>query len=715
VSFEIRQGNVFDVLPTLEPQSVQTCVTSPPYWGLRDYGTAKWEGGDADCKHAGRSKPRRDTAGATGMEHGRFKDTRTQPAKAYVEPVRDVCPCGARRVDDQVGLEPTPEEYVEKLVRVFRDVRRALRDDGTLWLNIGDSYAGSWGAQSRGDDYPGTLEGGSMLSARQILAHPKTTQTGSLKNTPGLKPKDLIGIPWRVAFALQADGWWLRSDIIWCLSGGTRVYARTQNGDAPATLKDLVRLKPETVKLWNGRIWTQVRGWSETPRATQYEIELRSGERIGCTAHHQWPTARGIIRSDALVVGDEIATRGLPEPEERSESPEHIPDDVGWLCGLYLAEGSRSGKTIQIAGHDREDARHRRLTRIARTYGAAVAVYHTSPNGVTANIESAGVLAAVIDRYIGGRCAKDKHLRPACWRRSNAFLDALLMGYLEGDGHLDAKNGRWRLGFTRNDTLAGDIRTLGARLGYAVVLKPQHTKFRGRLFPIYRGEVRLTRSGHHNERHLGEVVAIRKSRARRFYHVGVADDPHMFVLASGVLTCNSKPNPMPESVTDRPTKSHEYLFLLAKSERYYYDADAVREPHTSGHNTEEGLAARAAIGDPNGKRGTTKSMNTGRDRMKPPSRPPGYIGHVNGRNRRSVWTITTEPFPESHFAVMPQALVEPCILAGSKSGDLVLDPFCGSGTVGVVALRHGRRFLGVELNPAYAEMARKRIAGPLFT
>src|SRR6202007_2136663 len=118
-------------------------------------------------------------------------------------------------VDGQIGLEDTPAAFVAEMVGVFREVRRVLRDDGTLWVNLGDSYAGSWGAQSRGSETPGTLQGSSMLSARQIDAHPKRTQTGSLKNTPGLKPKDLMGIPWRVAFALQADGGYLRQDIIW--------------------------------------------------------------------------------------------------------------------------------------------------------------------------------------------------------------------------------------------------------------------------------------------------------------------------------------------------------------------------------------------------------------------------------------------------------------------------------------------------------------------
>lgn len=162
MSVTVINADVLDGLRSLESDSVQCCVTSPPYFGLRDYGVA-----------------------------------------------------------GQIGLEATPDEYVERLVDVFREVRRVMRADGSLWLNIGDSYAGSWGAQSRGDEYAGTLDGSSMLSARQIKAHPKgRTHVGSLKNTPGLKPKDLIGIPWMLAFALRRDGWWLRSSNVWAKPNG---------------------------------------------------------------------------------------------------------------------------------------------------------------------------------------------------------------------------------------------------------------------------------------------------------------------------------------------------------------------------------------------------------------------------------------------------------------------------------------------------------------
>ena len=157
----------------------------------------------------------------------------------------------------------------------------------------------------------------------------------------------------------------------------------------------------------------------------------------------------------------------------------------------------------------------------------------------------------------------------------------------------------------------------------------------------------------------------------------------------------AKPNPMPESVTDRPTKAHEYVFLLTKAERYFYDADAIAEPAAQG--------ARRFNG---GHAGNTDRQDNGRQ----------DVAIVEDRNKRTVWSIATQPFPGSHFAVMPEALAEPCVLSGSRAGDTVLDPFAGSGTVGVVALKHGRSFIGCELNPAYAEMARNRIRddAPLF-
>lgn len=165
----------------------------------------------------------------------------------------------------------------------------------------------------------------------------------------------------------------------------------------------------------------------------------------------------------------------------------------------------------------------------------------------------------------------------------------------------------------------------------------------------------------------------------------------------------AKPNPMPESVTDRCTKAHEYVFLLTKSPRYYYDHVAVKEP------VSEVSLKRAEYGW-DSDRPSTKNASMGGTGIHVEKMGTRFV-NPEGRNKRSVWTITTKPFKGAHFAVMPEALVEPCVLAGSAPGDTVLDPFSGSGTVGVVALRHGRNYIGTELNPEYAAISERRIAG----
>ena len=296
----IACGDCLTVLRTMEAESVNCVVTSPPYWGLRDYGT-----------------------------------------------------------NGQLGLEATPEQYVAKMVGVFREVRRVLRSDGTLWLNMGDSYAvGKLKTSYNGD---GSADLG-------------WTNKRSRKAPLGLKPKDLVGIPWRLAFALQADGWWLRSDIIW-----------------------------------------------------------------------------------------------------------------------------------------------------------------------------------------------------------------------------------------------------------------------------------------------------------------------------------SKPNPMPESVTDRPTKAHEYVFLMTKSARYFYDAEAVKERSEPSSGGFQSRAERGLTVHGNGETG--QALGRG-----------GFVAYTGLHNRRTVWEIPTQPYPEAHFATFPEKLVEPCILAGCPRGGTVLDPFAGSGTTLLVAAKHGHKAIGIELKPEYLELARKRVS-----
>ncbi len=691
---EILVGDVLAGLRAMPDASVQCVVTSPPYWGLRDYG-----------------------------------------------------------VEGQIGLEPTPGEYVEKMIEVFREVRRVLRDDGTLWLNLGDCYASAWACGRRNIVGNGSMENGKRDSRPNRVSG-------------DIKEKDMVGIPWRVAFALQADGWYLRSDVIWCLSGGTWLYVKSQKGVMPMTVKDLARLDPSTVQLWNGAKWTNVKGmYKAEGHESPIEIVLRSGERIGCTPGHVWPTARGNIRADDLRAGDVIDSCTLPD---QAEAIPHLPPDmIGYFVGTYLADGSRGkgGDVIQIASHSCEDVRFDILSDIAAMYHGTCRMHKTSENGATINIYSK-VLAGVIDTYIAGTSAKTKHLKTAAWQRGNLFLRNVLWGYLRGDGHYDAVNRRWRIGFTRNYALERDLRTLCARLGYSLTLTPSAATIGDREFPAFKGEIRMVTSDHHNVKPRTEIVAVRRSRARQFWDIEVEDEPHLFALASGVLTHNSKPNPMPESVTDRPTKSHEYVFLLAKRERYFYDTDSIRDPPT-GRTGPMRFWKKGMEGQAKGNRNDAERV----------VQKDGSIG----RNRRTVWEIAMQPMPDAHFATFPEALVEPCIKAGTSArgacpkcgapwrrvveahrlrrdeldpsdpryrphqysgayekingkGDagyrssttlgwapsctcgcketvpcVVLDPFGGSGTVAKVARDLGRSSILIEINPEYVAIMKKKL------
>jgi len=185
----------------------------------------------------------------------------------------------------------------------------------------------------------------------------------------------------------------------------------------------------------------------------------------------------------------------------------------------------------------------------------------------------------------------------------------------------------------------------------------------------------------------------------------------------------AKPNPMPESVRDRCTKSHEYLFLLAKSERYYYDQDAIKEPST---RPDWGGETATTPGNPDRQDGGCTQRKTDKQRGHS-RRHAGFNDRWDAmtheeqcsgtRNKRDVWTVATHPYKEAHFATFPPALIEPCILAGCPVGGTVLDPFGGAGTTGLVADRHQRSAILIELNPTYAEMARARVLGdcPMFT
>jgi hypothetical protein len=529
----------------------------------------------------------------------------------------------------------------------------------------------------------------------------------------------------------------------------------------PMTVKDLARLRPDTVQLWNGKKWVRLLGMSKTQReGEQLEIVLRSGERISCTPTHKFPSDRGLLAAEDLRAGDRLRRVRLPEPEE-PKAPEHVDLDAAWFVGLYLAKGSRAGETIQISGHAKESEQWLRLQRLARAYGGSI-TRTVSGNGMDIRLYGK-LLAALLAQYVSGKTAADKGLSACVWQHGDAFLEQVLLGYLSGDGHWDEKNRRWRLGFTRNYKWEKDLRTLCARLGLDLVLNLATVKYQGRERKTFRGELRFEGRRQPTE----EVVAIRRGRCRSVYDLGVDEEPHTFALASGIITHNSKPNALPSSVKDRFSCTYEHVFLFVKQGKYWFDLDAVRVPYSEAseerchyefvENESQRQASSVAVGA-----GTIQQ-------------------NVLGKNPGDTWRIPTAAFPEAHFAVFPPALPQRCIRAGCpaqvctecgkpwkrvvelgelrdhpdrenrtvaaeqfdadlnayKDGGtlgkvrerktvgwqptcecngatvpgLVLDPFCGSGTTGQVAVEEGRRFVGIELNPKYVEMSKRRIGG----
>jgi len=465
----ILQGDVIDKLKEIADSTVQCVVTSPPYWGLRDYGTASWEGGDENCEHlAAKEKSRYDYKMQEGSRHSEIAKTTKGTDQARW---KTQCPdCGAIKKDQQIGLEETPEKYVEKMVEVFRQVKRVLKHDGTVWLNLGDSYARQGGDVK---DY-----GNTSINKGKVELQDKRN-----KSIPpiGLKPKDLVGIPWRVAFALQADGWWLRQDIIWhkpnpmpesvtdrCTKSHEYIFLLTKSAkyyyDA-----DAIR---ESAKDWGTRDRSNMRNGTQDPLLKHHGLKDANFAEFGRNKRSVWK----IDQKPYAVIEPEfrkevIEYRDLPNQEEIRE---------------YLSNARKSkGLTIQ---------------QIEEHYGNQAGHHWLEKNGSYPSADD--------------------------WKKLKILL--------EFDDKYD------------------------------------------------------------------------ECMTTIFYKSGLKQD-----------------NP-------------------------------------------------------------------------------------KGANKKSVWTITTQPYKEAHFAVFPPKIPELCIKAGSAKGDIILDPFFGSGTTGFVAQRLGRKWIGIELNSDYIKIAEKR-------
>ena len=497
------------------------------------------------------------------------------------------------------------------------------------------------------------------------------------------------GTSFRQALHFMDIGFNLNDTMIWCLSGGENLYVKSHKGVMPMTIKDMVRLKPETIQLWDGEKWVNVVGWREnTDTKTKTRIQLRSGENIYCTQEHRWVLENGeeVLTKD-LKVGNVLKTCMLPETDEHN--PIYLTDDILWLMGLYIAEGSHSEDTIQISLCSDELKWIEKIDKAITSVGGTI-TYTINGNSLNVRCYSK-IFNAILSQYIGGQTAKNKHLNSICWKLSNDKLKKIVEGYLDGDGAYDVRNNRWRLRFTENPYLERDLRVLAARLGAKITLLRRGARIKSlnKEYPSIRGEWRWKPTNHYNSKKMSEILLITEEKMKdneKMWDIEVDSDEHLFSLASGVITHNCKSNPMPQVKQPRYNQVFEYMFIFSKVAPKTFNP--IMEPYKCAGQVYDSTCKN--IGGENGR--THKTFNVNKEKVK-----------------SNVWNIAVAQNKTSHPAVYPLQIALDHIRSWTNEGDIVLDPFMGSGTTGLAALELNRKFVGIEMNNEYFELSKQRI------
>lgn len=607
--YELIQGDCIESMKRLEAGSIQCCVTSPPYFGLRDYVTATWEGGDAECDHVWRDMQ---VAGMDGSTQNSQREGRRPPPNILY---KDLCgKCGARRIDNQIGLEATPEEYVSRLVDVFREVKRVLRDDGTLWLNLGDSYAAT--SKGTGGKTSSTLnakrdENGDLASDRKSQPWMDKPITFDL-DACGLKPKDLIGIPWMVAFALRADGWYLRSDIIWHKPNPMPESVT----DRPTKAHEYIFLLSKSARYYYDADAIREPNSETSHTGGQY----RNGWKYAAIGHGS-PTSQ-------MSVGVPIPRNGRNRRSVWTVTTK--PFSGTKLMTDYVGDDGKpyiASPDCPIHGHL---ARSRKSYTVGYGEQPDQPLHHNHSNG--ADHDPLHVVS-----------------QDAMTSRNHSDADAESV---------------------RPQTL-GSIDDCKSGVDHL-----EHTS----------GAQSLSRTSHTSESHDGQDCKTDSV------------DPSCSPIASDHSTQMSRTDHV------RPTLRHGNASVQTDNhtqniplfEGLFDSVDHRHENNTSVSDSSDIQATQ------------TDSRNVGIE-----TASASFVAFVTSTKN---YTCTCQECKIDHFATFPPDLIEPCILAGSKAGDTVLDPFNGSGTTGAVSLKHHRQYIGIDLNPDYLELAHSRItqAQPLL-
>lgn len=503
-------------------------------------------------------------------------------------------------------------------------------------------------------------------------------------------------IPFEQVLYFREIGLNLNDTMIWCLSGGEYVYCKTKKAIGPMMLKDITRLNPSDVELWDGNKWVKVISFKENKNTEEkVRITLRSGQNIYCTKEHMWVLENGEEKmTGELNVGDKLKTCLLPNIE--LHNPKILDNDVLWLIGLYIAEGSHSEDTIQISLCKDEIEWVERIKRAIEGLGGSVT--HDIIGG-TLNVRIySKVFEAILQQYISGKTSKDKHLNQICWKLPNEKLSVILDGYLDGDGSYAEDSKQWKLGFTNNYYLEKDLRCLCARLGYYLTLKNKIHKCNNKKHKGYGGYLKKELNGHYNEKCRSEIIeitTIKKRKNEHLWDVEVDSKEHLFALSSGVLTHNCKTNPMPQVKQPRYQDKFEYMFVFSKGKPKTFNP-IMRKCTESGKHYKS----------------TVRVINTDNDRKDidyfVSDETVDYnVWDLSVAQNKILYEIDGKKM--KHPAVFPYEIPFRHIKTWTNEGDLVLDPFIGSGTTALAAMDLKRNYIGIDANEDYCKIAEIRI------
>lgn len=555
---------------------------------------ADWTGGDAECDHKGR-KPLTVAKSQASSTLGGAKDTIHMSHTFGSTCGR----CGAIRVDSQIGLEETPALYVAKMVEVFEEVRRVLKSDGTLWLNLGDSY----------NAYRGNQYSDSASSKYAGFRDQPARESGYGLDGKSLKPKDLIGIPWRVAFALQEAGWWLRQDIIW-----------SKPNPMPESVTDRCTKAHEYIFLL-------------TKNAKYYY----DNEAVKDAAAYDG-------RKDTVMKGSEKYAMAV------------VP---GQAAHTFASNGHERGQTNENGDY----VRNKR----------SVWTVTTRPfNG-----------AKLLTDYVGAD-GKPYRVSPDC--------------------PIHGRPERSRTSYT----LAGDEQPVALLLdspdidsGLALESACELTPKTSHSLSEVDAEDEFLRTSESNPANRNDGRLIEHTLAEQnpsgIDHIEVShaqmgcktDSPQLehSQIATKRNNRTNKTAPVPDRAEGLGSVSAETLSSIPSMR------SSAEQTDSAGRIFESSISAGSV------------SCETAID---PSEQTASSIAGIQVQSSEQLYCKCIEVATD-HFATFPPKLIEPCILAGSREGDLVLDPFNGAGTTGIVSLQHRRRYIGIELNPEYIAITEKRL------